>query len=360
MEEANIAEQFHFAIGLFSFIFFPDQNLSLSQGMYTESFLLAFSLKDDPFIYFSIMKNCLTMKVLAPSTMVEFLGDDSEDEEIKNVFLLSDANYVEELEFQKALMASINTSQAKVDIIIIPDSPTEVLPSKSKRKNLKRRKLETGEASQQSDCEICTDRKGKNEMFAVDGCSHSFCSICITKYITVKIEENVEVVQCPGLNCNSVLELDSCRPRISTELSSMWDEMACKSMIPESQKFYCPFSDCSAMLVNDNDGEEDIRQVECPICHRLFCAQCRVPFHVGLDCENFQKLNKNVRGSGDIALRMMAKENGWIRCPNCRFYVEKTKGCLHMTCRCKFQFCYACGKKWTSTHGGKCRPPLPR
>lgn len=34
------------------------------------------------------------------------------------------------------------------------------------------------------------------------------------------------------------------------------------------------------------------------------------------------------------------------QCPNCSFWVEKVKGCNHMTCRCKFEFCYQCGVKY--------------
>jgi hypothetical protein len=31
------------------------------------------------------------------------------------------------------------------------------------------------------------------------------------------------------------------------------------------------------------------------------------------------------------------------QCPSCKFWVEKSEGCDHMTCRCSFEFCYICG-----------------
>lgn len=31
------------------------------------------------------------------------------------------------------------------------------------------------------------------------------------------------------------------------------------------------------------------------------------------------------------------------QCPKCKFWVEKNQGCDHMTCKCKFEFCYKCG-----------------
>ena len=37
------------------------------------------------------------------------------------------------------------------------------------------------------------------------------------------------------------------------------------------------------------------------------------------------------------------KESKAMKCPKCKFYVEKTEGCNHMTCKCSTEFCYLCG-----------------
>ncbi|GMQ09379.1 hypothetical protein CsSME_00052775 [Camellia sinensis var. sinensis] len=210
---------------------------------------------------------------------------------------------------------------------------------------------EVGESSH-GFCEICVEKKEADEMFRIDTCSHSFCSDCISKHVTMKIQDHITVVSCPTWDCSGVLQLDDCRPRMSRDVIERWDEVLCESMIPASEKFYCPFKDCSFLLVNDN-GEEVIRECECPKCHRLFCAQCYVPWHSGIECEEFQRLNDDERGREDLMVRELAKSSSWMRCPHCKFYVEKTEGCLHMTCRCGFQFCYACGETWSQTHSGK-------
>ena len=38
-----------------------------------------------------------------------------------------------------------------------------------------------------------------------------------------------------------------------------------------------------------------------------------------------------------------AKGAKFKQCPKCKFWVEKSEGCDHMTCKCTFQFCYKCG-----------------
>jgi hypothetical protein len=85
-------------------------------------------------------------------------------------------------------------------------------------------------------------------------------------------------------------------------------------------KFYCPFKDCSALLINDTPVE--IRETECPHCHRLFCASCRVPGHSGIKCEEFKKLGDDENGQDDLKLRKLAKDRKWQRCPKCQMYVE--------------------------------------
>ncbi|XP_052181104.1 E3 ubiquitin-protein ligase RSL1-like [Diospyros lotus] len=204
-------------------------------------------------------------------------------------------------------------------------------------------------------CEICAEKKEPQEMFRIDSCAHSFCSNCISRHVAAKIRENATAVRCPAVDCGTLLELETCRLRISAQVVARWDELLCESVIPAAKKFYCPFKDCSALLLNDGDGV--VRQSECPICHRLFCAQCAVPWHGEIACEEFQGLNQDERGREDLMMRELAKSKGWKRCPQCKYYVEKTEGCLHMTCRCRFQFCYACGATWSQIHGAECQRP---
>ncbi|EEF49282.1 E3 ubiquitin-protein ligase RSL1 [Ricinus communis] len=283
---------------------------------------------------------------------------DESDEEAQHdeTFPISDAKYAEALQFQEALMGSVMISQMKNSIttatiintckISNPSSllmiePPPVVPNSP---------TETGQSSQIF-CEICVEKKETDQMFATDSCIHSFCLDCVGKYVGTKIQESQTIVTCPGMNCRAVLELDICRTKLAKGVIDSWEEALCKEMISTLQSFYCPFRDCSALLVNDNEGEV-IRESECPFCHRLFCAQCYVPWHSGIECEAFQRLNEDERGREDLMVIELAKEKKWSRCPKCRFYVERTQGCPHMVCRCGFQFCYGCELEWTGNHGG--------
>ncbi|XVF88959.1 hypothetical protein PTKIN_Ptkin19aG0093300 [Pterospermum kingtungense] len=190
-------------------------------------------------------------------------------------------------------------------------------------------------------CEICVEPKQANESFNIKGCSHAYCTDCMIKYVASKLQDNITAIRCPVGNCEGSLEPEYCRSILPREVFDRWGDALCEAMVLASERFYCPFKDCSMLLIND--GGQVVKESECPNCWRLFCAQCKVPWHAGIECGDFQKLHKNEREREDIMLMNLAKQKKWGRCPKCRFVVEKIMGCKYILCRCGTAFCYDCG-----------------
>nr|GMD04438.1 probable E3 ubiquitin-protein ligase RNF144A-B [Ipomoea batatas]GME14500.1 probable E3 ubiquitin-protein ligase RNF144A-B [Ipomoea batatas] len=196
-------------------------------------------------------------------------------------------------------------------------------------------------------CEICYDEKEKIEIFKIMGCNHSYCSECVSKYIGSKVEDNISRICCPVTGCEGVLEPENCLSILPRPVFDRWVDALCEAMILASEKFYCPFKDCSALLI---DEKVEVAECECPECRRLFCAKCKVPWHSEISCSEFQKLNKNERQREDIQLMNFAAGRQWKRCPNCGIYVERVSGCGFMVCRCRCNFCYTCGAATPKDH----------
>ncbi|KAL5728494.1 RBR-type E3 ubiquitin transferase [Ranunculus cassubicifolius] len=260
------------------------------------------------------------------------------------IFPISDEKYAEGLQLQETLMSS---QLPQDDETLISSASSTQLPLAYSEND-----ISIGESSKSERvfCSICMDSKERREMFNKNKCGHLFCLDCVSKHIGVKIQQNPKFITCPDVDCNLVFEPEDCRFLIPDNVFDRWMDALCESFILGSQKFYCPYKDCSAMLVDD--GNVLVMESECPHCRRLFCAQCKVSWHSDISCEDFQKLNEHERGRDDRMVMELAKQKKWGRCPSCKFYVEKKDGCQHITCRCGFQFCYGCGITWGSHHGG--------
>ncbi|XP_022731385.1 probable E3 ubiquitin-protein ligase RNF217 [Durio zibethinus] len=189
-------------------------------------------------------------------------------------------------------------------------------------------------------CEICVEPRPLDISFNVKGCAHFYCIGCTVKYIESKLDDNVTRIPCPVTNCQGLLEPDFCRDILPRDLFNRWGKALCESAFLGSEKIYCPYKDCSALLIND--GKNATKNFRCPFCKRVFCVQCKVAWHSGVDCAKFQKLKK--LGS-DAMLVDLAKRKKWRQCPKCNYYVEKSAGCYYVKCRCGNAFCYNCGAK---------------
>ncbi|KAK7294520.1 hypothetical protein RJT34_17409 [Clitoria ternatea] len=266
----------------------------------------------------------------------------------EEIFPISDEKYAEELQLQEALyLSAMSRERAKDEVSQVE---AEVDDSDTTLRDFKEKQKVTGESSQvaQIYCGICMEAKPGEEMFSNQKCSHSFCDYCIERYVAAKIQENISLVKCPEPKCKGVLEPQCCQSIIPKDVFDRWENALCENLVLAAQKFYCPFKDCSALLVSD--AEEVVTVSECPHCNRLFCAQCKVSWHAGIDCREFQSLKEGDRAREDILVMELAKNQKWKRCPKCKFYVEKIAGCPRISCRCGYEFCYGCASPWTGKH----------
>ncbi|XP_051114273.1 E3 ubiquitin-protein ligase RSL1-like [Andrographis paniculata] len=207
-------------------------------------------------------------------------------------------------------------------------------------------------------CEICAEEMPVSSLFRIQGCNHSYCTNCIGSYVVIKLDSNVTAISCPEIGCAGVLKPHHCQSILPKQVFDRWCDALCEALIPSPEKFYCPFKDCSALLMNDADRNgEIVVESECPVCNKLFCAQCKVPWHSEMTCEAFRRW-KSASGesnNADVMVTNLAEREKWMRCSNCEFFVEKSEGCSHVKCRCGHNFCYDCGSSLVNSYCSKCR-----
>jgi len=216
--------------------------------------------------------------------------------------------------------------------------------------------IHQGERSKQENCSICLEDINVSQMHEILTCRQRFCFPCMSQHVEVKLTHGC-VPSCPHEGCNIKLTVDGCKQFLSSKWVEVWTKRLEEAAIPDSDKVYCPYPNCSALMTLS--GIDRSRQAcssshpfptaigctECKQCHKLFCIECRVPWHIGISCQEYQRRAPQLH-SVDAKFHLLAKNSRWKRCIKCKHMIELAEGCNHMTCRCGFEFCYVCGAEW--------------
>nr|GMD79785.1 probable E3 ubiquitin-protein ligase RNF144A-B [Ipomoea batatas] len=100
-------------------------------------------------------------------------------------------------------------------------------------------------------CEICCDAKQISDIFRIKACKHSYCSNCISKFVASKLQQNVPQINCLVSGCTGVVEPHNCRSILPPQVFDRWGDALCEALVLASEKFYRPFKDCSALLIEE-------------------------------------------------------------------------------------------------------------
>lgn len=180
-------------------------------------------------------------------------------------------------------------------------------------------------------------------MCLLPGCGHRFCKLCNSRHAEARVLSAGQMdVTCPHPGCPTILSLGQISLLLSAKTLDILTRRQIEAAIPDSERVYCPYLDCSALLmkpIGNNHTSSSTHPhatafgcVECELCHRSFCLECAVPWHGDLSCAAYQGEVANKRLAGDEKLLQLADQNKWQRCKNCRRIVELSTGCHHMTC----------------------------
>ncbi|KAL1203262.1 E3 ubiquitin-protein ligase RSL1 [Cardamine amara subsp. amara] len=190
-------------------------------------------------------------------------------------------------------------------------------------------------------CPICFDGNFEaDHMFSVALCGHQFCVECVKRHIEVRLLEG-EVPRCLHYQCESKLTLVSCANLLTPKVREMWERMIEEESIPVVDRVYCPNPRCSALMSKTGDGAMRC----CSKCGEPFCVNCKVPWHSNLSCHDYQRLGPNPT-EDDIKLIALSNQKLWRQCGKCQQMIQLSYGCIRVTCRCGYIFCYTCGDEW--------------
>lgn len=183
----------------------------------------------------------------------------------------------------------------------------------------------------------CTYCDGKEDTYVLPlACEHMICFACLGEFFAAIM---TDFSLAPAKCCQQEL------PEVAPVLALPREELHkyIKVLIEKqaTAKMFCPNPRCSVFI--DLDGFSG--SIQCPACPWVLCVGCHGEAHPDVSCEEHE-LKKS-----EDSLKHLANHKGWKRCPGCRTFVQLKHGCNHMTCVCRYEFCYECGEKWRVCKG---------
>ena len=178
-----------------------------------------------------------------------------------------------------------------------------------------------------SECISCFDDIPENKAVALP-CHHSYCQPCFSHLISTAIHSEDTF---PPKCCLSEVPKSTIHRYLSAKEWKSYSDKALEYAVPVANRYYCASPAC-AKWIDARNAKGTNGALQCPHCKESLCTVCRGPSHPSNeDCPQ------------DFGLERLMEEaewSGWRRCSQCRTLVERRDGCLHMTCKCHYQFWY--------------------
>jgi hypothetical protein len=204
-------------------------------------------------------------------------------------------------------------------------------------------------------CPICLDEIPSDKIYILDCCDHKFCKNCITEYTRMKITDGeTDSLTCPVLTCKREIEVKEIKQLLNSQEMKKYEDFSLKKALSKIPTVcYCPNRLCNNAI--DVVGCESC--MKCPACATVFCSACKVEWHQGMTCMEYQEWKvKSFESEKQYLEWILANAKN---CPTCNVPISKISGCNHMKCkRCGSDFCWICGQKMVMNEkhfgNGKC------
>ncbi|GMT31245.1 hypothetical protein PFISCL1PPCAC_22542, partial [Pristionchus fissidentatus] len=201
-------------------------------------------------------------------------------------------------------------------------------------------------------CEICycemdmTSEDRLSHPFSLS-CSHLFCSGCWLSHISQAIHTQRLPAACLNPDCSCTVSVAAAKGLMTLSSVELYENATIEVLKREEKVVTCP--ECKRL----HYAHQGSLHLSCP-CGASLCAHCSSIDHSPLSCDVFEQYNSYMQRSGFMSVYSTNSDAPIIRnlakCPSCSSLMERSAGCNHLSCACGAEFCYQCGKRWTSSH----------
>ena len=257
----------------------------------------------------------------------------------------------------------INAFEAQNIIKVEPSKEfyeANLLKLDKKKSDLKSKSFENKEEEKKiNNCILCAEDYDENDFMnpLIIECKKHVHGTCFVKYIEEELNNNRFPIKCPLCAGNERHEINY-KTIVDSLLLNDKDDLAAKlenislNHLAENNPdeiTFCPTAGCNYMCSYDKNEFH----LECPMCNKSYCLQCKTEWHKDMTCQEYQRSVK--KDENDTKFEEYIKGNRLKQCPKCKRWVEKISGCNHIQCSCGTAFCYNCGNIKENNYDHGCR-----
>ncbi|TKY67742.1 E3 ubiquitin-protein ligase ARI7 [Spatholobus suberectus] len=195
-------------------------------------------------------------------------------------------------------------------------------------------------------CEICFDVASCDKVRSAS-CGHPYCILCWKRYVETSIDEGPDKclkLRCPQPSCDVAVGGDMIHELASESKRNKYDRFLFRSYVENNKKMkWCPAPACEYVVSYEPYDAKTNSDVTC-LCYHSICWSCGEEAHSPVDCEIVKHWIKDNNFASENITWILAHTKS---CPKCKIPIEKVDGCVHMECKCGFQFCWLCLRDWS-------------
>lgn len=151
---------------------------------------------------------------------------------------------------------------------------------------------EEEEAEGEFKCRVCLEAFMENDgVFPLRGCEHVFHKECLQLYVKSQMDMGKCPAICPDAKCGKELNEDDLKQLLNKDDLEKYHTLAFRRALEiQPDISWCPTVNCNYAFFFEDDKGTDFR---CEVCKKQYCLNCRVPYHRGQTCKEYQISHKH-------------------------------------------------------------------
>ena len=202
-----------------------------------------------------------------------------------------------------------------------------------------------------STCIFCIEEFDEDEIINPQlECNKHVHGKCFADYIENELNNNHFPIKCPlcsdkerhEINYKTISDCLILNDKEKTVIKLENISLNRLSETNPDEISFCPTPGCQYICYYD----ANVYHLDCPLCKKSYCLKCKTEWHKNQTCQEYQEFH-NMTYDEKINQKKFddyVKGNKCKQCPTCKRWVEKNKGCDHISCLCGTHFCYRCGE----------------